>query len=162
MEKELAPMNIPQFFSLLLGLTIIYQQYWVHPARPKPQETIPSGHFQMDPVIVPYLFHRWHARGFLLSHPLGFAYFVCIHFTPGQKQNHPAYLFICVDLTFFSPYGSEGGALLMCNKSGLPIMHHGCCPILVYKEFRMVFFSSRYQGINNKKIGKKLQPASCN
>lgn len=101
MEKELAPMNLPQFFSLLLGLTIIYQQYWVHPDRPKPQETIPSGHFQMDPVIVPYLFHRWNVLGFLLSHPLGFAYFVFIHFTPGQKQNHPAYLFICVDLTFF-------------------------------------------------------------
>lgn len=50
----------------------------------------------------------------------------------------------------------------MCNKSGLPIMHHSYCPILVYKEFRTVFFSSRYQGINNKKIGKKLQPASCN
>lgn len=113
MEKEFAPMNRPQFFPLLLGLTITYQHSWVHSARPKPGESVPSETVPNAPVTIQHLFHRWSVWGFLLSVPLGFARFVYIHFTPSQRQNLPTSLFICVDLVFFfffSPYGSEAGA----------------------------------------------------
>lgn len=146
MEKEFAPMNHPQFFPLLLGLTITYQHYWVHSARPKPWETVLSETVPNASVTIQHLFHRWSVWGFLLSVPLGFARFVYIHFTPGQRQNLPTSLFICVDLVFFffSPYGygSERGALLTGSISGLPIVHCGSCPIPVYKEFRTIFFFS--------------------
>ena len=66
MEKELAPMNLPQFFSLLLGLTIIYQQYWVHPARPKPQETIPSGEVPNGPSNCSIPFPQVECAGLLV------------------------------------------------------------------------------------------------
>ena len=98
MEKEFVPINHPQFFPLLLGLTITYQHYWVHSARPKPWETILFETVPNASVTIQHLFHRWSVRGFLLSVALGFARFVYIHFTPGQRQNLPTSLFICVDL----------------------------------------------------------------
>ena len=157
-------MNRPQFFPLLLGLTITYQHYWVHSARPKPGESVPSETVPNAPVTIQHLFHRWSVWGFLLSVPLGFARFVYIHFTPSQRQNLPTSLFICVDLVFFFFFfftlWQRGGSCM----SGLPIVHYGSCPIPVYKKFRTIFFFFLlwYQGINNKKTGKELKSASCN
>lgn len=145
-KKNFAPTCLPQSFPFFLGLTIIYQQCCVQPARLRPQETLPSG-------AVPDRL-RDHSARFPLMHCvylLSLSPFrictVCFHSRcswPGAQPSH-FLLSTCVDLTFVSRYGSEGGALLTWSKSGLPVVLHGYRPIPVYEELRTIFFSFMVQ-----------------